>query len=252
MFTRLISPALSLLRLPALASQCAVCHSWPTRQVCEPCVARFTPTLPRCVRCALALPTTLMHRLDANALCRECLRELPPLDGTLAALPYAYPWSSLITRYKFGQQHGWAGFFASLMRQTPGVVQLLGDLEPQDWLIPLPLSDQRLQTRGFNQAWELARALAAQTATPAQADARLLLRVRHTRAQSELHRHDRLVNIQGAFQVDPLRVHALQGRAVVLVDDVMTTGASLFEAASTLREAGAASVTAVVLARTAA
>jgi ComF family protein len=163
-----------------------------------------------------------------------------------------YPWSSLITRYKFGQQHGWAGFFASLMHQTPGVAQLLGDLEPQDWLIPLPLSDERLQTRGFNQAWELARALARQTGTSAQADARLLLRVRHTRAQSELHRHDRLVNIQGAFQVDPLRVHALQGRAVVLVDDVMTTGASLFEAARTLREAGAASVTAVVLARTAA
>jgi ComF family protein len=167
-------------------------------------------------------------------------------------LSYAYPWSSLITRYKFGQQHGWAGFFASLIRQTPGVAQLLDHLEPQDWILPLPLSGQRLQTRGFNQAWELASALAQQTRSPAQADARLLLRVRHTRAQSELGREERLANVQGAFQVDPLRAPALQGRAVVLVDDVMTTGASLFEAAQALREAGAASVTAVVLARTAA
>jgi ComF family protein len=255
-FTRLFSADSPLLRLPALASQCAVCHSWPARQpVCEPCVSRFTRPVLRCTRCALPLPAATLRPAGANfedQLCAACAVELPPLDGALAALSYAYPWSSLITRYKFGQQHGWAGFFASLIRQTPGVAQLLDHLEPQDWILPLPLSGQRLQTRGFNQAWELASALAQQTRSPAQADARLLLRVRHTRAQSELGREERLANVQGAFQVDPLRAPALQGRAVVLVDDVMTTGASLFEAAQALREAGAASVTAVVLARTAA
>lgn len=253
-FTRLLSADSPWLRLPALVSQCAVCYSWPVRQqVCEPCVSRFTRPLVRCTRCALALPATTLHPAGVDfeeQLCAACVLERPPLDGTLAAVSYAYPWSNLITRYKFGQQHGWAGFFAHLMRQTPGAVQLLDHLEPQDWLIPLPLSAQRLQTRGFNQAWELTRALARQTHSPAQADARLLLRMRHTRAQSELGREARLTNVQGAFQVDPLRAPKLQGRAVVLIDDVMTTGASLFEAAHTLREAGAASVTAVVLART--
>lgn len=249
MFTRLLSPGLSLLRLPGLASQCAVCHSWPAQQVCAPCVARFTPTLPRCARCALALPAG-PHSTD-DALCAACASDPPPLDGALAAVSYAFPWSTLVTRYKFGGQHGWAGFFASLLLGTPGVAQLLDHLEPQDWILPLPLSEQRLQNRGFNQAWELASALARQARTEARADARLLLRVRHTRAQSELTREERLSNVQGAFQVDPLRVHELRGRAVVLVDDVMTSGASLFEAAQALREAGAASITAVVLARTA-
>ncbi|MDQ3059525.1 MAG: ComF family protein [Pseudomonadota bacterium] len=277
MFTRLLSPGLSLLRLPGLASQCAVCHSWPAQQVCAPCVSRFTPALLRCARCALALPagppagaglsrgaapsggaglsegTALFggrHSTD-DPLCVACASELPALDGALAALSYAYPWSTLITRYKFGEQHGWAGFFASLLLQAPGVAHLFEHLAPQDWVLPLPLSDQRLQTRGFNQAWELASALARQTRTQAQADARLLLRVRHTRAQSELRRQDRLTNVKGAFQVDPLRVAGLEGRSVVLVDDVMTSGASLFEAAQVLRDAGAATVTAVVLARTA-
>ena len=210
------------------------------------------PRLLRCARCALVLTAAPSKDLSTHdPVCTACAMQPPPLDAALAALAYAYPWSTLITRYKFGEQHGWAGFFASLMRQTPGVAQLLDELSPQDWIIPLPLSAQRLQTRGFNQAWELASALARQSATPAQADARLLLRMRHTQAQTELRREDRLANVKGAFQVDPLRVPSLQGRAVVLVDDVMTSGASVFEAARTLREAGAASVTALVLARTA-
>lgn len=183
--------------------------------------------------------------------CADCMRQHPPLDGTLAAVPYAYPWSTLITRYKFGEQHGWAGFFTGLLLGAPGVAQALGELTEKDWIIPLPLSAERLQTRGFNQAWELASALARQSQNRAQADTRLLLRVRHTRPQSQLKREARLENVKGAFQVDPLRVAGLDGRRVVLVDDVMTSGASLFAAAQALRDAGAAHITAVVLARTA-
>lgn len=179
------------------------------------------------------------------------MRQPPPPDITLAAVPYAFPWSTLITRYKFGGQHGWAGFFAALMLRTPGVAQAMGELGAQDWVIAVPLSAERLQTRGFNQAWELATALACQSQTPGRADAGLLLRVKHTRPQSQLRREARLANVRGAFQVDPLRSAELRGRRVVLVDDVMTSGASLFATAQALRDAGAAHITAVVLARTA-
>jgi ComF family protein len=179
------------------------------------------------------------------------MRQRPPTDATLAAVPYAYPWSALISRYKFGEQPGWADFFASLLMHTPGVAQALGELGAQDWLLPLPLSAERLQTRGFNQAWELASALARQSGTVARADTRLLLRLKHTRPQSQLGREARLANVKDAFQVDPLRASELAGRRVVLVDDVMTSGASLFSAAQALRDAGAAQITAVVLARTA-
>jgi ComF family protein len=198
------------------------------------------------------LPADLSLGLrSGTGLCAACARQPPPLDGTLAAVPYAYPWSTLITRYKFGEQHGWAGFFAALLLKAPGVPQAFDSLCAQDWVLPVPLSAQRLHTRGFNQAWELASALARQSQTAARADARLLLRIKHTRPQSQLKREARLANVKGAFQVDPLRVAELQGRRVLLVDDVMTSGASLFTAAQALRDAGAAHITAVVLARTA-
>ena len=256
MFTRLLTPAfipgLLLHRLPEVASQCAVCRSWPARQVCQPCESRFAAWQPRCVRCALALPADLSLGLRSGpGVCAGCVRQSPPLDGTLAAVHYAYPWSTLITRYKFGEQHGWAGFFAALLLKAPGVPQAFDSLGAQDWVLPVPLSAQRLHTRGFNQAWELASALARQSQTAARADARLLLRIKHTRPQSQLKREARLANVKGAFQVDPLRVAELQGRRVLLVDDVMTSGASLFAAAQALRDAGAAHITAVVLARTA-
>ena len=254
MFQRSLVPGQFLHRLPGLpgfASQCAVCHSWPAQPVCQPCLARFMPLQVRCAICALALPAGLFKEQQAGQhLCVDCTRQRPPLDGTLAAVTYAYPWSTLITRYKFGEQPGWAGFFAGMLLQTPGVPALLSELTPQDWVLALPLSAERLQTRGFNQAWELASAMARLSRTRAKADALLLLRVRDTPAQSRLARQARLDNVKGAFQVDPLRAPALLGRRVVLVDDVMTSGASLFAAAQALRDAGAAHITGVVLART--
>ena len=238
-------------RLPGFASQCAVCRSWPAQQVCQPCLARFAALQPRCTTCALALPADLSMGLrSGEPLCADCMRQRPPLQRTLAAVPYAYPWSTLIGRYKFGEQPGWAGFFAGLMLKAPGVAQALAELQAQDWIIALPLSAQRLQTRGFNQAWELASALARQSQSSAQADTQLLLRLKHSRAQSQLRREARLANVKGAFLVDPLRAAELEGRRVLLVDDVMTSGASLFAAAQALRDAGAAHITAVVLART--
>ena len=105
-----------------------------------------------------------------------------------------------------------------------------------------------LRERGFNQAWEIARRVAR--ALGCAADAHLLLRTRHTPAQSELKRAERLRNVQGVFAVEPLRAHELRDRRVVLVDDVMTSGASLHAASLALRQAGAAHITALVFART--
>ena len=214
-------------------------------------MARFAVVQPRCSGCALLLPADLSGGSQIPPrLCGACIKQPPSPDQTLAAVSYAYPWSSLIAGYKFGSQTGWSGFFAALMVKTPSVAEALKNLEATDWVIPMPLSALRLQTRGFNQAWELACAVAQQTQTQARPDARLLLRVKDTRPQSQLTREARLVNVKGAFLVDPLRVAELQGRRVVLIDDVMTSGASIFTAAQALRDAGAGHITAVVLART--
>lgn len=257
MFSRLLKrsfPGINqpeLPRLNLLASRCEVCRSWPAQPICMPCMARFAPASLRCRSCAITLPSDLSMGLRSlPEQCLDCLRQHPPLDQAFAAVDYAYPWSGLVSRYKFNEHPGWAPIFAALMRQVPGVQYLLADLDPTDLLVPMPLSAQRLQTRGFNQAWQLVTALARQSACSVSTDACLLLRVKDTRPQTELTRAERQANVQNAFAVDPLRHAALEGRRVVLVDDVMTSGASLFSAAQTLRQAGAVEVTALVFART--
>ena len=187
-------------------------------------------------------------RSDPGA-CMDCILKRPPLDIAFAAVTYGYPWSGLMGRYKFGEPV-WAPIFAALLLQTPGVIETLAALDLADWIVPMPLSAQRLETRGFNQAWQLASTLAGQSRSPARADARLLLRVKNTPPQSQLKRAERLTNVKAAFVVDPLRCAELNGRRVVLVDDVMTSGASLFTAAAALKQAGAAQVIAMVFART--
>jgi ComF family protein len=219
----------------ALPGQCAVCHGWPAQPVCEACVVRFAQPQARCTGCALPVPPGITH-------CGRCLREPPPLERCLAAVSYSYPWSGLVAQFKFHGRPGWAGPLAALMRSAPWVEPAL---EQADHVLPMPLSRERLAERGFNQALELARALA-----PAKVRCDLLLRVRNTPAQAELGLAARLRNVKGAFAVEPLRVAQVRARRIVLVDDVMTSGASLFAAADALRQAGAAHITAIVLART--
>ena len=218
-----------------LPARCTVCHAWPARVVCDVCVARFAQPVPRCATCALPVPSGILR-------CGACLIQPPPLDACLAAMPYIWPWSDCVTQFKFGSQPGWAHTLATLMRSTPWVEPAL---EQAGYVLPMPLSRERLATRGFNQALLLAKQLAPRTT-----DATLLLRTRHTLPQTELHRTERLRNMQGAFAVEPLRAATLRGQRVVLVDDVMTSGASLHAAAQALRQAGATHITAVVFART--
>jgi len=219
----------------ALPGQCAVCRAWPTQPVCEPCVARFAQPLARCRRCALPVAAGV-------AECGRCLQSPPPLDACYAAVSYQYPWSALIGQFKFNGHAGWSRTFALLMRSAPWVEPAL---EGADLVLPMPLATQRLAERGFNQSLVLARALA-----PDKTAAGLLLKVRDTPAQAALDRKERLRNVKGAFAIEPLRAHQLRGRDLVLVDDVMTSGASVFTAAQALRDAGAKRVTALVLART--
>lgn len=216
-------------------SQCAVCRAWPSRAVCDTCVARFATPATRCTTCALPVAPGLLH-------CAVCLRQPPPLDLCVAACSYSWPWTACIGDFKFRGDAGWARAFATLMRSAPWAEPAL---EQCDLVLPMPLAPLRLRERGFNQAYELARRLA-----PARSDPRLLLRLRDTPAQSGLTRAARLRNLEDAFALEPLRAHEIAGRRIVLVDDVMTSGASLFAAARVLREGGVGHITALVIART--
>jgi ComF family protein len=132
--------------------------------------------------------------------------------------------------------------FALLLRSTPWVEPAL---EAADFLVPMPLSQQRLRERGYNQALLLAQQLA-----PGKCQAGWLLRLRDSPPQSSLGRTERLHSLAGAFVVEPLKAARLVGARVVLVDDVMTSGASLWAAAQAVRQAGATHITGLVVART--
>lgn len=216
-------------------SQCAVCHAWPAQRVCNACVARFAQPVSRCERCALRLP-------GGVAVCGACQHNPPALDICRAAVDYAYPWADALAEFKFRGDPGWTAALATLMRSTPWVEPAL---EAADIVLPVPLSTERLRGRGFNQS-----ALLAQQIAGAKTHTGILLRLHATEAQSALSRAQRLRNLQGAFAVDPLHAAALQGQRVVLIDDVMTTGATLEAAALPLRQAGVSHITAIVLART--
>ncbi len=160
----------------------------------------------------------------------------------MAAVDYQFPWNHLITRFK---DHDALDLAHPLVKLMVGAVPA----GPKPWVVvPVPASPTRLQARGYNPAWELARRLAAQRGLRAQPHA--LKRLIDTPPQRGLDRAARALNVRGAFAVHPRHGAMLAGEHVALVDDVMTTGATLAEAAHTVRQAGASSVQAWVCART--
>ena len=192
----------------------------------------------RCRTCAASLPQTVSQ-------CGACLRQPPPLAEVLAAVDYDYPWANMVRDFKFHADIAWARSFARMMRSTPWVDPAL---EAADWIVPMPLSKQRLLERGFNQSALLASALETGAQRKVRHD--VLVRIRDTAAQSKLPRRERHANVAQAFAVHPDWFAPLRGKKVVLVDDVMTTGASLHAAARALAQAGAAQTVALVFART--
>jgi ComF family protein len=227
---------LALAQLP-LPSQCEVCRTWAHAALCPDCVARFAAVVPRCPRCGLRLG------LPAPA-CVACLRQAPPFERTVCVADYAFPWQQLIADFKF---RGRVELARLLSERLLAAVRVAGASAP-GLVLPVPLAPQRLAERGYNQAWELARRVAAALGLPAVPD--LLLRPLATAQQAELGRAERQRNLRTAFMVDPRRRGELQGRRVALVDDVMTTEATAREASATLLRAGAAAVDVWVLART--
>lgn len=220
----------------AVPSQCAVCRAWPTAQpVCEACVGAFAQPQPRCQTCALPV-------LGGVRQCGECVLNPPPLDACLTAVGYDFPWQDLVMDFKFHDVPGWATLFALLLKSMPGVEAALASA---DLLLPVPLSRLRLKQRGYNQALVLARAL-----EPGKTRADMLLRIKDSPAQSLLDRAARLNEVKDAFAVDPLLAAHIRGKKIVLVDDVMTSGATLYAAARAVRAAGASHICGLVLART--
>ena len=216
-----------------LAPRCLLCHEPGDggELLCAACAAGLPWNRSACLRCAVPL--------SAPGICGACLQRPPPLGETRAAFVYADPVDRLLPRLKF--HHDLAAgrlLAAGMVRAFAGLPGL------PEALVPVPLHRGRLRRRGYDQALELARPLARALALPLLPGA--LRRIRATAPQSRLDAGARARNLRGAFTVDG---DARLPAHVALVDDVMTTGATLHSAAQTLYLAGAVRVDAWVAAR---
>ena len=226
---RLHIPAWLSARIP---SQCLACGSWPAQPLCAQCQARFAQHVPRCRSCALRLPDA-----HAGAHCGQCLRHPPVLQHCLVAVDYGYPWALPLTQWKLHAQPAVGRHLAQWLQQHAAWPALRDGCA---LTIPIPLSPQRLRSRGYNQALLLARALDCPAIQP-----QLLQRTHDTPTQMRQGRAARLRNLRGAFTARDCR-----GLHVAVVDDVITTGSTVAALARALRQAGAASVEAWAVART--
>lgn len=200
------------------------------RDLCRACAGALPWNDSACLRCALPL--------SAPGICGACLQRPPPLTETHAAFVYGFPLDRLVPRFKFHNDLAAGRLLSELMLQG------MSRLPKPSALVPVPLHDSRLRRRGYDQAQELARALARALQVPLLPEA--LVRTRATAPQSELDAGARQRNLRRAFEV---RAGAALPDHVTLVDDVMTTGATLEAAAKRLRRAGVARVDAWVCAR---
>lgn len=170
-------------------------------------------------------------------VCGNCLKQPPAYERCLAALRYAFPADRLVQALKYGQRLALAPLLADVLRET------VHTAPRPDVLLPLPLHPDRARERGFNQTTELAKPLARALRLPL--DTTSLARTRNTAPQASLPLDDRQRNVKGAFTC----AGSFAGKHVALLDDVMTSGATLNEAAKTLKRAGAAEVSLWIVAR---
>jgi ComF family protein len=234
--------ALARALLPALLpSSCALCGQGCDGAVCAACHGQFVvPRAARCRRCA-----NPMAAADARWECGACQSHRPAFDATVAAADYSAPLDQLVLDLKFG----------GVLALAPWFGQAIGDavrgregFELPNLLCPVPLGPGRLVERGFNQALEIARPLSRSLGIPLKAA--LAIRAMDTAAQSSVAPAQRRKNIRNAFIVAPDALALVRGQHIGVVDDVMTSGATLHELAATFKRFGAARVSNLVFART--
>jgi ComF family protein len=220
-------------------TRCMACNAvaprGPEPILCDVCTELLAPyTGPRCPHCALP-------KEKEAAACGECPTKKPPweslsfhglYDGLLADLIKEFKYEGALGRSRFLQLLTAAAFKAE-------------EGKAPDMIVPIPLHEKRLRERGFNQSLELSRLLAKKLGIPICCEA--LARSRYTVAQAKLKGQERRENLKGVFVA---REELVQGKRVLLVDDVMTTGTTLVEAGNAFRAVGAQALDVLIAART--
>ena len=227
-----IRTLLEALLAHVLPRDCALCNV-PTggAHLCSDCVAALRGSIAdpaSCPQCALPSP--------AGVTCGSCLKQPFTFDRTIALWSYQYPIDRLIQALKYHAKLPLADFFAETLACAVSDTKV-------DLVLAVPLARARLRSRGFNQSVEIARRVARRIGVPIALDA--VTRSRSSRPQAELPLAARHRNVRGVFTAQPI----LLGSRVAIVDDVMTSGATLDAVAQAAKRAGAIYVENWVVAR---
>lgn len=214
-----------------LPQDCLLCRAPSGEALLCPACADELPQLPgaRCPRCANASP--------GGEICGRCQRHPPTYDRLIALYPYAAPLDRMVQQLKYGHQLALATWFG---KRLADACRDSG----ADLVMPMPLHPSRLAERGFNQSQEIARHTAAALAL--ELDAQSCFRTRDTPPQAGLSLRERRRNVRNAFACRG----DLQGRRILLIDDVVTTGSTVGECARTLYLHGAGEVVVGAVAHT--
>ena len=200
---------------------------------CATCIANVTKVTQKlCMRCGAVAP-------NLGIVCSNCRTAHSALDKFYAATIFTGPIRPTIHAFKYQNRYGLAESLAGLMASAWPAT------EQYDMLIPVPLHPERKEKRGYNQAEELARHLQKSLSIPMVTDG--LFRVRSTRQQVGLNKRQRNRNVMRAFEAVSQRV---DGKHILLIDDVCTTGSTLLASAEALSRAGASIISAYCLAQT--
>ncbi len=194
----------------------------------------------RCESCGIPLPIAY----QTETVCLGCLNEPPDFDAARSPFLYGGPARLMVLALKNGREAYAGPMAAAMLRAAKGMAW------PGQLVIPVPLHRWRILSRGYNQSALLARAIARQSGGLLALD--LLVRTRPTPRSQGMSRPQRQRNVKGAFRIAPGKQSSLKGAHVLLVDDVMTSGATASACSRVLRRSGAASVRVLTYARVAA
>lgn len=217
--------------------RCACCGELTGSQqhICTSCSGLLAPLPHGCRICAAPLSASNI------AICGQCLNHPPAYERIASSCLYREPLSQLIANYKYHGALYLSALFADLLAQAYSE----SGLRRHTVMVPVPLHRTRLRERGFNQALELSKRLVDPLGIPCEFDA--VQRARYTSPQQGLSARQRRTNIRRSFAVE----QDFSGARVLIIDDVVTTGATVNELALKLKQAGAASVSVLAIARAA-
>jgi ComF family protein len=231
-----------MLHSEALRRDCLLCRepTWDLSRLCTPCLADLPWNTAHCQQCALPITVPLGLALH----CGECLKSPAPFDRIIAPFRYDFPVDRMLHQFKYQGKRHWSKRLAALMAAHIHHLHDTRQLVLPEILIPVPLHRKRLRERTYNQSDLLARQLGRMLDLPV--DRQWLTKTQPTRTQAGLTKTERLRNLRDAFTLKGNRTY----QHIALIDDVVTTRATVEAIARQLRKNGVTTIEVWVLART--